>query len=310
MMLPVSPWFADATVGGMVAANDFGPERLTGGGWRDAVIGLELIDHAGNIVRSGGKVVKNVTGYDISRLMIGSLGGLGVITAVNVKMMPALHEPWTLAISTPDGSWLKRVRALHLTKSPIDWLQAVYHEGEWRVGVGVSGNDERRARLIGDVKACLGDQCSAFPENEAPPEFAFFRPDIRQGGFLSPHISQYKDRFFHLHGIFPSDDWLDDDWWLPASGDAITMIAHPVGGDVHWIMPSGNEADLFAGLRRAASGRKGYLVIERAGEMAVSPPVTLPAPNGYPLMRRLKDGLDPNGIFISPFFDAANTESP
>ena len=85
MLLPVNPWFPDSSVGSVVACNDFGPNRMNMGGLRDCIIGIEYINGKGEIVHAGGKVVKNVSGYDLTRMMLGSQGGLGIITAVNFK---------------------------------------------------------------------------------------------------------------------------------------------------------------------------------------------------------------------------------
>ena len=88
MVLPVNPWFPDSCVGSVVACNDYGPNRMDMGGLRDCIIGIEYINGKGELVQAGGKVVKNVSGYDLTRMMLGSQGGLGVITAVNFKVSP------------------------------------------------------------------------------------------------------------------------------------------------------------------------------------------------------------------------------
>lgn len=87
--LPLDPPFAGAaTIGGIVAANDSGPRRQRYGNPRDLVIGMEVALTNGTIARSGGRVVKNVAGYDLSRLFCGSRGTLGLITSVTFKLSP------------------------------------------------------------------------------------------------------------------------------------------------------------------------------------------------------------------------------
>ncbi len=88
-----------ATIGGTLAANASGPERLRYGSARDLVIGLRLVLADGTIARSGGKVVKNVAGYDLNKLYIGSLGTLGVIVEANFKLTPRPERAETLLIS-------------------------------------------------------------------------------------------------------------------------------------------------------------------------------------------------------------------
>lgn len=77
-----------ATLGGLVATNTSGPRRWLYGSWRDLIIGMHMALSDGTTIKSGGKVVKNVQGYDLAKLFTGSLGTLGVITQINVKLVP------------------------------------------------------------------------------------------------------------------------------------------------------------------------------------------------------------------------------
>ncbi len=89
-MVPLDPPFAaDATVGGVVAANSSGPRRRLYGTARDLVIGMRFATLEGKLVQSGGMVVKNVAGLDMAKLMIGSFGTLAAIAVVNFKLLPA-----------------------------------------------------------------------------------------------------------------------------------------------------------------------------------------------------------------------------
>jgi glycolate oxidase FAD binding subunit len=82
------PHAADATIGGIVATNDSGPRRHGFGAPRDLIIGVEVALTSGTVARAGGRVVKNVAGYDLGRLFCGSRGSLGLITAVTFKLAP------------------------------------------------------------------------------------------------------------------------------------------------------------------------------------------------------------------------------
>lgn len=89
-MLPFEPphFSAQTTLGGMVAAGLSGPRRPWGGSVRDAVLGVKLLNGRGEVLRLGGQVMKNVAGYDVSRLMVGALGTLGVLLEVSMKVLP------------------------------------------------------------------------------------------------------------------------------------------------------------------------------------------------------------------------------
>ncbi|MDO7267159.1 FAD-binding oxidoreductase [Shouchella clausii] len=77
-----------STVGGVIASNDSGPKRMGYGSARDIVLGLKVVYPDGTVIRTGGKVVKNVAGYDMNKLFIGSMGTIGVITEITLKLMP------------------------------------------------------------------------------------------------------------------------------------------------------------------------------------------------------------------------------
>ncbi|MCE9633415.1 MAG: glycolate oxidase subunit GlcE [Methylophilales bacterium] len=99
-MLPFEPpHFGDgATLGGCVATGLGGPRRPYAGAVRDAVLGVELIDGRGQCLHFGGRVIKNVAGYDVSRLVVGSLGILGVLTEVTIKLLPQPSCERTLSL--------------------------------------------------------------------------------------------------------------------------------------------------------------------------------------------------------------------
>ncbi len=109
--LPFEPphFGGGATVGGMVAAGLSGPARASAGAVRDYVLGVTLVNGSGELLTFGGQVIKNVAGYDVSRLVTGTLGTLGLIVEVSLKVLPVAPGAATLKFEMSQGEALQRL---------------------------------------------------------------------------------------------------------------------------------------------------------------------------------------------------------
>ena len=117
--LPLDPSFAEcATIGGIVATNDSGPRRYKYGSPRDLIIGVEIALNDGRLAKAGGRVVKNVAGYDLSRLVCGSFGTLAVITSATFKLAPLPAASRTVVATCADLEEAARL-ALTVASQPV-----------------------------------------------------------------------------------------------------------------------------------------------------------------------------------------------
>ena len=161
--LPLDPPFGDdATVGGVLATNTSGPRRRRYGTARDMLIGLQFATVEGKLVKSGGMVVKNVTGLDMGKLIIGSYGTLGAVVTANFKVFPSPEQSATLAFVSLDVNALLELRRSILQgilqPVSIDWLNKRAADGVGLAGghallVEVSGSPATVQRYRRDLTA-------------------------------------------------------------------------------------------------------------------------------------------------------------
>lgn len=148
------PHFADAqrqpTVGGMVAAGWSGPSRASVGAVRDFVLGVEIINGQGHLLRFGGQVMKNVAGYDVSRLMAGSWGTLGVLTEVSLKVLPVAPAETTLCFALDEQAALDALN--RWGGQPLPLNASCWHDGQLHLRLrGAQAAVEAACRQLGQL---------------------------------------------------------------------------------------------------------------------------------------------------------------
>ena len=147
----------EPTIGGVMAANISGPRRISVGAARDFLLGVRFVDGAGNIVKNGGRVMKNVTGYDLVKLMSGAHGTLGVLTEVSLKSLPCPETETTLILHGLDDT--AEVAALaRALGSPFEVTAAAHDPEACETLLRVEGFEASVAYRVAELKALLGGE--------------------------------------------------------------------------------------------------------------------------------------------------------
>ncbi len=309
MCLPVNSWFSSSCVGSVVACNDFGPNRMNMGGIRDCILGIEYVNGEGEIVKAGGKVVKNVSGYDITRVLLGSQGGLGVITAVTFKVNPVPLEPCGMYGIFENETWLSKVKKLHENRVPLDWAQCFSTlDSKWILGLGYSGNLLKRKRIEDEIKKIFYKTLRVLPDGESFPGQKFIPGENRFDGFLKSFIDIWEldNSYFHVFTTLNTEKTLSFpiDLFLK---EGFIILIHPIGGDIHFLHKSTRNNEQLnllekiksvlvnsdSKLRWVSGSPKSSL--KDLGEFGIS--------SSFLLEKRLKRHLDPAGVFSEAYYD-------
>ncbi|WP_203583105.1 FAD-binding protein [Ruegeria sp. PrR005] len=146
------------TIGGVVAGNISGPRRIQAGAARDFLLGVRYVDGMGQVISNGGRVMKNVTGYDLVKLMAGSWGTLGVLSEVSLKVLPKAETQATLMVSVPDAGTAVRALSAGLG-SPYEVTGAAYDPALGQALVRIEGFEasvDYRAEALSRLFAPFG----------------------------------------------------------------------------------------------------------------------------------------------------------
>ena len=152
--LPLDPWGGDeGTLGATLSTATSGPHSISMGLPRDVVLGMEFVTGAGDVIRSGGRVVKNVAGFDLTRLVVGSWGTLGVITEATIRLRARPAEMRTLAVELTDSAQMLNELAVKLRALPFTPLAAEVVNGALAFALGVGERSALLIRLGGNARA-------------------------------------------------------------------------------------------------------------------------------------------------------------
>jgi glycolate dehydrogenase FAD-binding subunit len=299
---------ARGTIGGMIAAGLAGPRRVRAGGARDHLLGAHAVSGFGDSFKTGGKVVKNVTGYDLCKLLAGSWGTLAVMTEVTLKVMPKPESERTLVLHSLDDLAANRAMTAALG-SPFDVSGAAHVPASARRGEakGLDGLGSPREavtllRLEG-ISASAVHRASAL----AGALKAFGTAEIIEDAASADAWSSIRDALPFAAGG-PLGAW--PIWRIvcpPASGSALgQQLARESGGDVIYDWGGGliwaalpPTADAHAALvRRRVGAVSGHAMLLRAPEeVRLKVDVFHPQEAGLAaLAERVRMSFDPKGI--------------
>ena len=280
---------ADGTVGGMVAAGLSGPRRASAGALRDFVLGAALLPADGELRYFGGQVMKNVAGYDVARLLAGSLGILGVITEVSLKVLPLPAAERSVRMPIAADAVIGALNGWGGEPLPISataWIPPTAGGGAGELSLRFSGAraavDQAVERFCGDLRAevLVPDVARIFWRDLRDHQDPFFLGDDPLWRLSLPSTAPL--RLPDLPESRQLVEWGGALRWLRSSADAavVRAAAARVGG----------TATLFRGGWRSGSRRLGGAPAAEA----VFHPLD---PINWRLHQRLKATFDPTGIF-------------
>jgi glycolate oxidase FAD binding subunit len=293
---------ADATIGGLVATNATGARRLRYGGVRDQIIGIRIVTADGTIAKGGGKVVKNVAGYDLPKLFTGSLGTLGVIVAATFRLypLPAASRTVVLAASAlaPLCDLALRILAATLVPTMVDITGSTAHDSECTLAVRfetIPAAVEDQAATLIDMAHKAGQATVGTMEGEVETQFwqqaaVNAAPPGRTGPSILLKVSLLPTEVVH---------WLESLRQMAREMNLQVRWRAHAGHGLIFARLSGSETALITAaerLRQVAMDHRGTLVvIDAPPALAQQVDVWGPIP-ALDLMRRMKASFDPNAI--------------
>lgn len=261
------PRYEGSTIGGVVASALSGPRRATAGALRDFVLGAVLMDGRGEVLRFGGQVMKNVAGYDVSRLLAGSLGTLGLILEVSLKVLPVPLREASLRFEMSEIDALTRLN--EWAGQPLPVSASCWHQGMLSLRLSGAGAAVEAAQRKLGGQLLADEEASVFWASLRDQTHAYF-----SGGSL----------------------WRMS---VPSHASAIILRGEQLiewGGSQRWLKVDDDGAERAASIRRTVAAAGGHATLFRGGDKSVGVFHPL-APAVANIHQRLKQSFDPAGIF-------------
>ncbi len=287
------PHFGEhATFGGAIAAGLAGPGRISAGNFRDFVLGTRIMDGRGQDLSYGGKVMKNVAGYDVSRLLPGSMGTLGLLLEASVKVLPKPAASATLRAQISQAQALKLLN---------EWAgQPLPLSASCWIGDSKGSDGELTIRLAGAaaVKAAIPVMSSLINTNEVDPHIAdVFWKELREQQ-LDAFTNLAADQTLYRLALPAACGPLN----IPNSKNEIVLEWH---GQQRWIKAAGDEVT-FSAIKQIASAHGGHASRFKQG-IGVDPSLqrfTLLSEQAHSkaleiVQTRLRAAFDPSGVFAT-----------
>ena len=290
------------TLGGVIACNLAGPRRISAGAARDHILGVKAATGRGEPFKSGGRVVKNVTGYDMSKLMTGSYGTLGVMTEITLKVLPKPEKAWTVLLL--DLSDADAIRALAQAAGSSHEVSGLAHLPAHAVA-------RSKVSYLKNANSSVTAIRVEGPGPSVEHRIASLRRELKDFGDqeeLHSHNSSALWQELRDVRLLPTDTQL---WKLsvaPSSGptvvEAVTTnipdakAMYDWAGGLVWLSQPAQPDANHEIVRNAVNEVGGHATLIRAArEVRSNVPVFHPqARPVVDLSRRIKEGLDPHGI--------------
>jgi len=301
-MLAFEPWdhgplfgaaAGHATIGGIIAAGVAGPRRLSAGGARDHLLGFTAVSGTGERFVAGGRVVKNVTGFDLSKLMAGSWGRLAAMTELSLKVLPAPREQATLTVEGLDAAAAQALMlwALGTAANVVAaaHLPAACNAGRALTLLRLEGfGPSVEARCHALIRDCADHPLQRLPEDEAA---ACWQAICTAAPLDGPLLWRIP---LPASSAAPVADWLETNGarWLIDWGGALL-----------WTDWAGDAA----ALRDHVAAAGGHVALVRApADMRARIPAQHPRAAGVAALEaRIRRAFDPDGVFETDRFGAA-----